>query len=74
MADARPEVIFVAAAKVGGIAANAAHPADFLYANTLISMNIMKTAADIGVEKLLWMGFKLHLSKIRGAADQESAF
>lgn len=53
---ARPDVILVAAAKVGGIAANAAYPADFLYINTLIAMNIMKAAARIGVEKLLWMG------------------
>ncbi|TWF48101.1 GDP-L-fucose synthase family protein [Neorhizobium alkalisoli] len=52
----RPDVVLVAAAKVGGIAANAAYPADFLYINALIAMNIMKAAADIGVEKLLWMG------------------
>lgn len=53
---ARPDVILVAAAKVGGIAANAAYPADFLYINMLIAMNIMKAAANIGVDKLLWMG------------------
>lgn len=53
---ARPDVVFVAAAKVGGIAANAAYPADFLYTNMLIAMNVMKAAADIGVEKLLLLG------------------
>lgn len=52
----RPEAIFVAAAKVGGIAANSAYPADFLYTNTLIGMNIMKAAVDIGVDRLLLMG------------------
>lgn len=73
MADARPEVIFVAAAKVGGIAANAAHPADFLYTNTLISMNIMKTAADLGVEKLLWMGSSCIYPKFAVQPIKESA-
>lgn len=56
MAAARPEVILVAAAKVGGIAANATYPADFLYTNTMIALNIMKAATDIGAEKLLWIG------------------
>ncbi|SES41966.1 GDP-L-fucose synthase [Rhizobium sp. NFR03] len=53
---ARPHVILVAAAKVGGIVANATYPADFLYINTMIAMNIMKAAATIGTERLLWMG------------------
>ncbi|SMF52551.1 GDP-L-fucose synthase [Xaviernesmea oryzae] len=56
MAKSRPEVVLVAAAKVGGIAANSAYPADFLYINAMIAMNIMKAATDIGTEKLLWMG------------------
>lgn len=56
IAHARPQVILVAAAKVGGIAANATYPADFLYINTMISMNIMKATADLGTERLLWMG------------------
>lgn len=53
---ARPHVILMAAAKVGGIGANAAYPADFLYVNTMISMNVMKAAAANAVERLLWMG------------------
>ncbi|NTA59994.1 MULTISPECIES: GDP-L-fucose synthase family protein [Rhizobium/Agrobacterium group] len=73
MAAARPEVIFVAAAKVGGIAANAAYPADFLYTNTLISMNIMKSAADIGVEKLLWMGSSCIYPKFAAQPITENA-
>ena len=52
----RPDAIFVAAAHVGGIRANARYPADFLYINAMIAMNVIKTAADIGVEKLLWLG------------------
>lgn len=56
MREARPDIVLVAAAKVGGIAANAAYPVEFLYTNMMIAMNVMKAAADIGVEKLLWMG------------------
>jgi GDP-L-fucose synthase len=56
MKQMRPDVIFVAAARVGGIVANATYPADFIYINTMIAMNIMKAAAGLGVEKLLWLG------------------
>ncbi len=56
MAAHRPEAIFVAAAKVGGIAANSTYPADFLYSNSMIGMNIMNAAANIGVDRLLFMG------------------
>lgn len=52
----RPDAIFVAAARVGGIVANATYPADFLYTNTMIAMNIMKAAAEVGTGKLLWLG------------------
>jgi GDP-L-fucose synthase len=56
MKQMRPDVIFVAAARVGGIVANATYPADFIYINTMIAMNIMKAAAGLGVQKLLWLG------------------
>jgi GDP-L-fucose synthase len=56
MRKMRPQAIFVAAAHVGGIGANASFPADFLYINTMIAMNVMKAAADLGTEKLLWLG------------------
>ena len=56
MRSERPDAVFVAAARVGGIVANATYPADFLYTNTMIAMNIMKAAAEIGTEKLLWLG------------------
>lgn len=56
MKQMRPDVIFVAAARVGGIVANATYPADFIYINTMIAMNIMKAAAGLGVEKLLCLG------------------
>jgi GDP-L-fucose synthase len=56
MATARPDAIFIAAAKVGGIVANSTYPADFLYDNAMIAMNIMHTAHKLGVQKLLWLG------------------
>lgn len=52
----RPDVILLAAAKVGGIAANATYPADFLYINMMIAMNVLKAAADFDVEKVLLLG------------------
>jgi GDP-L-fucose synthase len=56
MADARPNVVIVAAAKVGGIHANDSFPADFLYENLMIEANIIKASHSIGVEKLLFLG------------------
>lgn len=69
----RPEVIFVAAAKVGGIAANASYPADFLYDNTMIAMNIMKAAAEFGVERLLWLGSSCIYPKFAAQPISEQA-
>jgi GDP-L-fucose synthase len=54
--DAKPEVIFLAAAKVGGILANKTFPADFLYDNLMIEANIIHTAFSAGVEKLVFLG------------------
>ncbi len=56
MAEARPDAIVMAAAKVGGILANDTYPADFLYDNLMIEANIFKAAFDSGVEKLLFLG------------------
>ncbi|QEN88199.1 GDP-L-fucose synthase [Labrys sp. KNU-23] len=52
----RPEVIFLAAAKVGGILANASLPADFLYDNLAIEANVVHAAARAGVGKLVLLG------------------
>jgi GDP-L-fucose synthase len=56
MDKARPEAVIVAAAKVGGVLANATYPAEFLYVNLAIETNIIHTAAKLGVEKLLFLG------------------
>lgn len=55
-AEERPEYVFLAAAKVGGIAANAAAPADFLYENTMLEMNVLHAAWRSGCRKLLFLG------------------
>ena len=52
----RPQVVFVAAAKVGGIFANESYPADFLNQNILIEANVIHTAWRNEVEKLLFLG------------------
>lgn len=55
-AEERPEYVFLAAAKVGGIAANAAAPADFLYENMMLEMNVLHAAWRSGCRKLLFLG------------------
>lgn len=52
----KPDAIILAAAKVGGIHANDTYPADFLYENLMIEANIIKAAADLKTEKLLFLG------------------
>ena len=56
MAAWKPEAVFLAAAKVGGIVANSSSPADFLEDNLTISTNVIHAAAKSGVEKLLYLG------------------
>lgn len=52
----KPEVVIVAAAKVGGIHANDTYPADFLYENLAIASNVIEGAHRADVEKLLFLG------------------
>lgn len=56
MAQRKPEVVIVAAAKVGGILANDTYPADFLYDNLMIEANLIEAAFRNDVEKLLFLG------------------
>ncbi len=56
MRKARPEAVFIAAARVGGIGANARYPAEFFVENVLILVNILKAASELGVEKLMCLG------------------
>ncbi len=52
----RPEYVFLAAAKVGGIKANSLYPADFIYINLMIECNVIKASHEFGVKKLLFLG------------------
>lgn len=56
MEAARPQVVFMAAATVGGILANDTRPAEFIYDNLAIEANIIHGAWKTGVEKLLFLG------------------
>ena len=52
----KPDYVFLAAAKVGGIGGNAAEKADYLYDNTLIEMNVIHSAFQYGCKKLVFLG------------------
>ena len=54
--DERPEQVVLAAAKVGGIHANATQPVEFLLENLQVQNNVLQAAFDFGVEKLLFLG------------------
>lgn len=56
VADARPDAIFLAAARVGGILANDTYPVDFLYDNLMIEANVIEAAAKTGVAKVVFLG------------------
>ena len=52
----RPEIVFLAAAKVGGIMANSTYPADFIFQNLAIQTNVIEQAYEAGVKRLLFLG------------------
>jgi len=52
----KPEYVFLAAAKVGGIGANSSYPADFIFQNTMIGFNVVHSAYKNGVKKLINLG------------------
>ena len=56
MAAERPDVVILAAAKVGGIHANNTYPAEFIHANLMIAANVIHAAHEAGVERLLQLG------------------
>ena len=63
----KPDFVFLAAAKVGGILANDTYRADFIYDNLMIQSNVMHQAYKVGVKKLLFMGSSCIYPKL---ADQ----
>lgn len=52
----KPEYVFLAAAKVGGILANNTYKADFIYDNIIMEANVIRAAHDVGVKKLMLLG------------------
>src|SRR5262245_12457968 len=55
VAASRPQAVFLAAARVGGILANSTYPAEFLYENLMIAANVINAAWQAKVEKLLYL-------------------
>jgi len=68
----KPEYVFLAAAKVGGIVANNTYPADFIYDNLMIQNNIIHAAYQHGVHKLLFLGSSCIYPKMAKQPIKES--
>lgn len=69
----RPEFVFVAAARVGGIHANSTYQADFLYENLMIACNVIKAAHDFKATKLLFLGSSCIYPRLAQQPMQETA-
>jgi GDP-L-fucose synthase len=69
----KPDVVVLAAARVGGIHANASRPADFLDDNLALQTNVIHTAAEIGVRKLLFLGSSCIYPRLAPQPISESA-
>ena len=69
----KPDAIFLAAARVGGILANDTYPADFLYDNLVIETNVINAAFHAGVGKLLFLGSSCIYPKLAPQPMHEGA-
>ncbi|MFJ3056113.1 GDP-L-fucose synthase family protein [Herbaspirillum sp. NPDC087042] len=69
----RPDQVYLAAAKVGGIHANNVYPADFIYANLMIQANVIESAFRAGVKRLLFLGSSCIYPKLAEQPMSESA-
>ena len=72
-ASERPEYVFLAAAKVGGILANSTYRADFIYDNLMMECNVIKAAHDLQVKKLLFLGSSCIYPKMASQPLHESS-
>ncbi|NBX93412.1 MAG: GDP-L-fucose synthase [Proteobacteria bacterium] len=72
-AKERPDFVFVAAGRVGGIIANRNSPTEFLYDNLMIASNVIHTAANSNVEKLLFLGSSCIFPKFAEQPIKESS-
>ena len=71
--DNRPDAVIIAAAKVGGIMANVSLPADFIYDNLMIASNVIKSAHENKLEKVLFLGSSCIYPKFAPQPMPESA-
>jgi GDP-L-fucose synthase len=71
--EERPDQVYLAAAKVGGIHANNTYPADFIYVNLMIQANVINAAFDHGVMKLLFLGSSCIYPKMANQPMREDA-
>lgn len=71
--QAQPQVVLLAAAKVGGILANNTYPADFLYDNLMIEANVIDGAHEVHAEKLLFLGSSCIYPKLAEQPIREDA-
>ena len=69
----KPDQVYLAAAKVGGIHANNTYPADFIYQNMMIEANIIDSAFNNGVKKLLFLGSSCIYPKLVAQPMREDA-
>lgn len=70
--EERPEYVFLAAAKVGGIIANSEHLADFMYDNMMLEMNVIHAAWQHGCKKLQFLGSSCIYPRLAPQPMQES--
>jgi len=72
-ASERPDEVYLAAAKVGGIHANNTYPAEFIYQNMMIEANVIHEAWRVGVKKLLFLGSSCIYPKLAAQPMQEES-
>ena len=72
-AQVKPQQVYLAAAKVGGIHANNVYPADFIYQNLMIEANVIEAAFRNGVQKLLFLGSSCIYPKLAPQPMSEQA-
>jgi len=69
----KPEQVYLAAAKVGGIHANDTYPAEFIYQNLMMEANVIHSAFESGIKKLLFLGSSCIYPKLTPQPMSESA-
>ena len=69
----KPSQVYIAAAKVGGIHANNSYPAEFIYQNLMIQMNVIDAAFRVGVKKLMFLGSSCIYPRMASQPMRENA-